>query len=132
MYEDKVDRQLDRWKEGQLDNQTDEWRDRRTYRQTWQAEGEVGGLTDEWMDRWMDGQMDGWTDRQTGHQNECCHLILSPSKHSPTHENYHCMCFSSKVMAQNVFLHNGGEHNAPILGQHTNCLRLYSLLLKTI
>ena len=27
-------------------------------------------------------------------------------------------------MAQNVFLHNGGEHNAPIFGQHTDCKEL--------
>ena len=24
-------------------------------------------------------------------------------------------------MAQNVFLHNGGKHNAVIFGQHTDC-----------
>ena len=24
-------------------------------------------------------------------------------------------------MAQNVFLNNGGEHNAPVFGQHTDC-----------
>ena len=24
------------------------------------------------------------------------------------------MCFSSKVLAQNMFLQNGGKHNAPI------------------
>ena len=29
--------------------------------------------------------------------------------------------FSSKVMAQNVFSPNGGEHNAPIFGQQTDC-----------
>ena len=28
-------------------------------------------------------------------------------------------------MAQNVFLHNGGEHNAPVFGQHTDCKELW-------
>ena len=27
-------------------------------------------------------------------------------------------------MAQNVFLHNGGKHNAPVFGQHTDCKEL--------
>ena len=27
------------------------------------------------------------------------------------------MCFGSKRMTPNVFLHNGGKHNAPILSQ---------------
>ena len=28
-------------------------------------------------------------------------------------------------MAQKVFMHNGGEHNAPLFGQHTDCKELW-------
>ena len=49
-------------------------------------------------------------------------LISYPSSIVITRD--YCMCFSSKVMAQNVFLHNDGEHNTPVVGQHTNCKEL--------
>ena len=69
--------------------------------------------------------MDRQTDRQTDHQNEWCQQIPLPSKHSPRHQNHHPMFFRSKVMSQNVLLHNGGEHNAAVFGQHTDCKELW-------
>ena len=69
----------------------------------------------------MGGGTGRQTDRETYDQNEQCQLIPCPRKHSPRHQNHHPMCFSSKVMMQNVFLQNGGKHNAPIFGQHADC-----------
>ena len=39
---------------------------------------------------------------------------LTLQTHGPRHQNHYPMYFSLKVMAQNVFLHNGGEHYAPL------------------
>ena len=59
-------------------------------------------------------QTDRQTDRETYDQNDPENIVQDT-------QNHHPMCFSLKVMVQNVFLQNGGKYNAPIFGQHADC-----------
>ena len=41
------------------------------------------------------------------------------------HHNRHPKCFGSKVMVKDIFLQNGGQHNAFAYVSCTNCLRYF-------
>lgn len=71
-------------------------------------------------------QIDTQTDksnRLTIQMNDALRFL--DHKNCPRRWNHPLMCFSSKVMDQNVFYQNDGEHNAvvnaPILDQQTDC-----------
>ena len=115
----RPDFQTNRWTGQWTDRSTEKLKTERDRQTDWWTDGGPG-----WRARWVDGWTDRQTDRQTDHQNDWCQLIPWPWKLNHRHQNRHPVCFSSKVMVQNVFLRSGGEHNTPVFGQHTDCREL--------
>ena len=79
---------------------------------TRQTVGLAIGGTDRDLTDWL---RDRWTDRQTDQPlKQMLPSVPWPSIHNPRHQNHHVICFSSKVMTKNVFLHHGRKPNLPL------------------
>ena len=68
-----------------------------------------------------------------GHrQNKWHHQIPWPQKHRSRHQNRHPKCLSSKVMAKDISLHNGGQRNAFVYVTHSNRSRHFFIYRKAL
>ena len=65
-------------------------------------------------------------------QNKWHQQLPWPQKHRSRHQNLHPKYFSSKVIVTDIFLHNGGQHNAFVYVTRSNCQRYFFIYWKAL